>query len=54
MTAERRLTMYEQDDRDTEKMLRGLDAVLERMKANGTSPKPSVSKAKRPIPANDN
>jgi hypothetical protein len=40
MTAERRLTEYEQDVRDIEKMCNGLQAAIERMKAAGTLPKP--------------
>jgi hypothetical protein len=32
-------SMYEQDDRETEKQLRGLDAAIERMRKKGTLPK---------------
>ena len=53
MTAERRLSEYEQDVRDTEKMCEGIRAAIERMREMGTLPRRSPV-SKKPIPANDN
>jgi hypothetical protein len=45
---------YEQDDRDSEKMHRGLRAGIEEMRRKGTLPKRSVSSARTWHPVNDN